>query len=197
MRREEVNEALESFFGFTQVFGIAVRERTNVSVAERADLCAAHHMTVAATAKDQFFSRRSACYFPARRTYLDEIVRKRKLIDSHPLGRSICVLEYQFEAAVIEGSSWRPLHLCDAFAQSLIRQLERAMMAVGIISGTSEKNTRGPGAAGFADVSVVTTAAKAPQLFARSSAIYIQLVCRPPDIFETEVANVAAGIFRG
>src|SRR5678815_3306486 len=70
------------------------------------------------------------------------------------------------------------------------------MMTVRIISGTSEQNTCGPGAAGFANVSVVTTATEAPQLLASLSAVDIQLICGPPDIFETEVANIAARVFR-
>src|SRR5215213_9006059 len=70
------------------------------------------------------------------------------------------------------------------------------MMTVRIISGSSEQNTRGPGAAGFAHVSVVTTATEAPQLFTRSSPVDIQRVCRPPDVIETTIANVAAGIRR-
>ena len=117
MRREEFDETLVSFFGFTQVVGITVRERTNVSAAERTDLCSAHYVTVTAAAKDQFFSRRSAFCFSAWGTYLDEIVRERKL----SAGSSIGVLEYQFEAAVIEGSSGRLFDLRDPFAQSLFR----------------------------------------------------------------------------
>src|SRR5215213_530124 len=120
MRREEFHEALVSFFSFTQVFGIVVRERTNVSTAERTDPGSAHYVPVATAAEDQFLLRRSAFCFPAGRTYLDEIIREGKLIDSYPLGRSICVLEYQFEAAVIERKSRRLLHLCDPFAQSLL-----------------------------------------------------------------------------
>src|SRR6185503_12555333 len=105
-------------------------------------------------------------------------------------------LEYQFEPAVIERRPRRSFHLRDPFAQSLLRQLERAMMTIGIVSGASEQNTRGPRTAGFARISVVTTATEAPQLFARSAAIDVQLIGRPPDIFETEIANVAAGISR-
>ena len=56
MRREQFYETLVSFFGFTQVFGVAVRECTNVALAERADFGSAYHVTVAAAAKDQFFS---------------------------------------------------------------------------------------------------------------------------------------------
>src|ERR1041385_2999304 len=69
-------------------------------------------------------------------------------------------------------------------------------MAVRIVSGSSEQHARGPRAAGFTHVSVVTTAAKSPQLFTRSSAVDTQLVCCPPDVFETEIANVPARIFR-
>ena len=98
---------LVSFFGFAQVVGITVCERTNVSVAERAGLCSADHVPIATATKDQFFSRRCAFSFPAWRTYLDEIIRKRKF----RMGRSICVLEYQFEATVIERSSRRSLDL--------------------------------------------------------------------------------------
>src|SRR4029079_14094608 len=103
MRREEFYETLVSFFGFTQVFGIAVRERANVALAERTDLSSGHHVSVAAATKEQIFSRRGAFCFPAWRTDLDEIVREPKL----SAGSSIDVLEYQFEAAVIEGSSGR------------------------------------------------------------------------------------------
>ena len=149
-------------------------------------------MPIAAAAKDQFFPSRSSFCFSARRAYLDEVVCERKLIDS--LRRAIGVFEYQFETTVIERSSRGLLDLRDPFAQPLLRQLERAMMAVRIVSGSPEQNTRGPGATGFAHVSVVTTATVAPQLVARSSAVDVQLVCRPPDVFETEVANVAAGI---
>src|ERR1041385_804513 len=70
------------------------------------------------------------------------------------------------------------------------------MMAVRIVTGTSEQHTRGPRATRFTHVSVVTTAAKSPQLFTRSSAVDTQLVCCPPDVFETEIANVPARIFR-
>src|ERR1051325_3024187 len=70
------------------------------------------------------------------------------------------------------------------------------MMTVRIVSRSSEQHARGPGAAGFAHGRVVTTAAKTPQLFTCSPALDIQLVGRPPDVFETEIANVAARIFR-
>lgn len=112
MRREEFYETLVSFLGFTQVFGIAVRKRTNIALTERTDLSSAHHVPIAAATKDQFFSRRCAFCFRAWRTYLDEIVREWKL----SVSRSICVLEYQFEATVIEGNARRLLHLRDAFA---------------------------------------------------------------------------------
>src|ERR1044071_4167630 len=53
---------------------------------------------------------------------------------------------------------------------------------------------RGPGAARLAHISVVTTATEAPQSGASSIAIDAELVSIPPDIFEREVANVAASI---
>src|SRR3569832_406683 len=70
------------------------------------------------------------------------------------------------------------------------------MVAVRIVSGSSEQNARGPCATGFAHLSVVTTATETPQLFARSPAIEVQLVGCPPDVFETEIANVSTCILR-
>jgi hypothetical protein len=97
---------------------------------------------------------------------------------------------------MIERRPGRSFHLRDPFAKSVLRQLERAMVTIRIVTSASEQNTRGPRATGFARVSVVTTAAETPQLFTRSAAVDVQLVCRPPDIFKTEIANVAAGISR-
>src|SRR6185295_4411904 len=55
VRREELYESLVSLFGFTQFFGEAVREGTDVSVAERASLSSLKDVPVTAAAKHQFF----------------------------------------------------------------------------------------------------------------------------------------------
>jgi hypothetical protein len=176
VRREEFDEALISFFRCTHVFGITIREGTYVSVAEWTNLSLRHDMSVTAAAQDQFFPRHSPFGFLPSRAYLHKAVCEGELIDDGngrlrlncrggplwpPVGR-IHSLEYQFEPAVVERSSRRSFHLSDTLAQSLLRQLERAMMAIRIVPGATEQHTRGPGATRFARVSVVTTPTEAP-----------------------------------
>src|ERR1044071_7547183 len=150
VRREELYESLISFFGFTQVFRVAVCEGGDVSVAEWAGLSSLKHVPVTAAAKHQFLLLLSSFCFRACGTYLDEIIRERKLIDRRP----IRVLEYQFEPAVIEWRSRRALYLRDPFTQSLLRQLQCTMMAVRIVAGASKEHARGPRAAGLAHVKI-------------------------------------------
>jgi len=81
MRREEFEEALISFFRFTQISGVAVREGTDISLTERTNFCAGEDVTVAAAAKDQFFLCRSPFGLLTRRTDLDEVVGEWQLTD--------------------------------------------------------------------------------------------------------------------
>jgi len=131
--------------------------------------------------------------FRARGSYLNQIIREGKFVDG--FRRSIRILEDQLEPAMIERSAGRLFNLRDSFAQSLLRQFERAMVAVRIVSGATEENARGPRATGFTHVSVVATATETPQLFTRSATIDVQFIRCPPDIFKTEIANIPARIF--
>jgi hypothetical protein len=81
VRREQFEELLISLFRFTQVFGVAVREGAYISVAERTDLSFRHDVPVATATKDQLFPRHSPLRFPARRTYLHQVVCQRQLIN--------------------------------------------------------------------------------------------------------------------
>jgi len=133
MRREEFYEGVVRFFGFTQISGVAVSECADVSVAERTDLSAREDVPATAAAKHQFLLLLFLFCFRARGSYLNQIIRERKFVDG--FRRSIRILEDQLEPAMIERSAGRLFNLRDPFAQSLLRQLERAMVAVRIVPG--------------------------------------------------------------
>src|SRR5882724_10333485 len=70
------------------------------------------------------------------------------------------------------------------------------MMAVGIIAGSTEQHVRGPGTAGFANVGVVARATVAPQIFSGARTIDAELLSLPPNVVQTQIANVPARIGR-
>ena len=95
----------------------------DISIAKGTELSAGFNMTVAAAAKDQFHWRGSSID-------LYEVVCGSCL--------SIQRLKYQFEASVIERRAGRFLHLNNSFPKSLLRQLQRAMMAIRIVACLAE-----------------------------------------------------------
>src|SRR4051794_29397876 len=103
MGREEFYEGVVRFFGFTQVFGVAVSECTNVSVAERTDLGPHEDVPATAAAKHQFLLLLGLFCFRAGGSYLNQVIRERKFVDG--FRRSIRILEDQLEPAMIERSA--------------------------------------------------------------------------------------------
>src|SRR5690349_13417502 len=70
------------------------------------------------------------------------------------------------------------------------------MMTVRIVPCSSEQRMRGPRAAGFANIRVITTPAKAPQPLTRAPAIDIQRIRLPPNLLQTEIANITTRVRR-
>ena len=68
------------------------------------------------------------------------------------------------------------------------------MMAKGIVPRAAKQNMRGPGAARLAHVRVITTTTKTPQVLICANAIDREFVSFPPDVLQTQVAYLAAGI---
>ncbi len=69
-------------------------------------------------------------------------------------------------------------------------------MAIGIVTRAAKQNVGGPGTAGLANIGVITSAAKAPQIFAGAPSIDAELVGLPPDIMQTQFAYVTSRIGR-
>ena len=69
-------------FGFTQVFGVAVRERANVAWQNGRCFGSGHYVPIAATANFSSFRAVGFVLPFCAESYLDEIVCERKLIES-------------------------------------------------------------------------------------------------------------------
>src|SRR6188474_3142894 len=85
--------------------------------------------------------------------------------------RILHFFEVELPAAVIEGAARRGLDQLDSLALTKASMFERAMVAVRVVTGPSEKRGRHPGAAGPAFVGVVAGSAVAPEIASRTIAI--------------------------
>ena len=91
-----------------------------------------------------------------------------------------------------EGRLGRVFEFDDALAQPAFLQVQRAVMAVGVVAGFAEQGVRGSGAAATADVVVVTASAVTPQVVDTAQAAKVHAFAVVPDIVQAHVANVAA-----
>src|SRR5437868_9038002 len=71
------------------------------------------------------------------------------------------------------------------------------MMAVRIITGPPKQHMSSPGAASPANISVVAVATESPQVICGSRPRETNLWIRSPNIFQAQIANIAAGVRRG
>src|ERR1019366_1076711 len=107
------------------------------------------------------------------------------------------VFEDDREDAVIEGLPRRfrdaddPFTLADAF------ELDRAVVAVRVIAGFTQRDEARPGAAAHALFGVVASLAVAPEIARRPVARIAKGFAPLPDVHERRIADVAAGPRRG
>ena len=69
-------------------------------------------------------------------------------------------------------------------------------MAERVVSGAAEQRVRRPGASSAADVGVVARPAESPEILDGAVAREAELARTVPDLFDGEVADVAAGVLR-
>lgn len=86
--------------------------------------------------------------------------------------------------------------LDQSLAKPAFLELERAMMAVGIVAGPAKKDVGGPCAARAAFVGVVARAAVAPEILDGSVAHHAELFALVPDLTQRLLANVAPDVLR-
>src|SRR5690606_20566395 len=100
----------------------------------------------------------------------------------------------EFELTVIEGITGSGCHLTQDLAQPAGGEIERAMMAVGIVAGAAEQRMARPGAACLALAGVVAVLAVAPEVARAAIAREAQCRCPLPDVAQALLAHVPAHV---
>src|SRR4051812_11649852 len=103
-------------------------------------------------------------------------------------------LSHDFEDAVIEGQARRVLHFAERFADALVFENGRAVVAVRVVADLTEQDVRRPVAAGLALFGVVASLAEAAQVARLLVAREAQRGGALPDVLQLRVANVAADV---
>ena len=93
---------------------------------------------------------------------------------------------------MIERGAGRRVHPLETLAQTGARELERAMVAIGVVAGLAKEAMRRPGAAAHALGGVVASPAVPPQIVDAAVARVTQGLTALPDIPYRAVEHVAA-----